>query len=513
VNFYLSFHCFSAGVYILFHSLNIVFIASLQSPFVLCDPRALPRTCFNRKMFKTLNTEGASASSTSEGEGQLVLGLEGEVGVNLSFLLESEKTGGESLQLAVAGESVASFLDSYHHHLFLMMASPASASRKLSPPVFSLPNKKLKMTPPSPPNPSADCPPPAGVEEADSPSVFNVLNIFRQRWFLNRDHLIANILSTQKDECSKLFWVDFQPQFHTHLVHRALTLLPALCPVDLGNRCMFVFLLEVLDNNGPGPYRSGSFFSLEKKSGRSHGPRRKPGPSGPPPPSQPPLPPLDHKIWQPVPVQKKTPVAPPPPAPVVDLLPPAWASSPFSAPSPLSPLPLFQGAGPSHVSPEFVVSRTPTPRPSPVPLVPLNPLPSPVTLSQVEDVIATSNMVWELNFRHLPSSPLSAPSSPPMFGDMEWAADPYPSSQESSEASFNLWVPFHPAPTSGSPLQWRTWFDEALCNEVPKEGLTEFIKALSFAQPAMIRDKFVQNRLSALADAVHVFKASPVSGT
>src|SRR5580693_1756243 len=46
--FSLSLHCFSAGVYILFHSVNIVFIASLQSPFVLCDSRALPRTCFNR---------------------------------------------------------------------------------------------------------------------------------------------------------------------------------------------------------------------------------------------------------------------------------------------------------------------------------------------------------------------------------------------------------------------------------------------------------------------------------
>jgi hypothetical protein len=57
-------------------------------------------------MFKTLNIEGASASSTSEGEGQLVLGLGGEEGVNLSFLLESEKTGGKSLQLAVAGESI-----------------------------------------------------------------------------------------------------------------------------------------------------------------------------------------------------------------------------------------------------------------------------------------------------------------------------------------------------------------------------------------------------------------------
>jgi hypothetical protein len=105
------------------------------------------------------------------------------------------------------------------------------------------------------------------VEEANVPSIFDVLNIFRHRWFLNRDHLITNILSTQKDERGKLFWVDFQPQFHTHLVQRALALLPTLCPVTLGKRCMFVFLLEVLDEDGPGPYGSGSFFSLEKKSG------------------------------------------------------------------------------------------------------------------------------------------------------------------------------------------------------------------------------------------------------
>jgi hypothetical protein len=46
--FSLSLHCFSAGVYTLFHSLNLVFIASLQSPFILYDSRALPRMCFNR---------------------------------------------------------------------------------------------------------------------------------------------------------------------------------------------------------------------------------------------------------------------------------------------------------------------------------------------------------------------------------------------------------------------------------------------------------------------------------
>jgi hypothetical protein len=43
--------------------------------------------------------------------------------------------------LQLQQQRLHSFLVSYHHHLFLMMASPAPATRKLSPPVFSLPNK------------------------------------------------------------------------------------------------------------------------------------------------------------------------------------------------------------------------------------------------------------------------------------------------------------------------------------------------------------------------------------
>ena len=191
-----------------------------------------------------------------------------------------------------------SFLVSYHHHLPLMMAAPASAICKLSPPVFSLPHKRLKLTPPSPPNLSVNCPPPSGVEEANTPSVFDVLNIFYHQWFLNRDHLIANILFTQKDECGKISWVDFQPMFHTHLVCHALALLPPLCPVALGKWCMFVFVLEVLDGNGPGPYGLRSFFSIVKKSNRSQGSWCKSGPPGPSSSSCPPLPPIDYKKMQ-----------------------------------------------------------------------------------------------------------------------------------------------------------------------------------------------------------------------
>ena len=77
-------------------------------------------------------------------------------------------------------------------------------------------------------------------------SVFDVLNVFRSRWFLNRDHLIANVLSAQKAEDGQYTWVDFLPPFHTHLVQRARTLLPPLCPVAKGKKVIFLFILEIL---------------------------------------------------------------------------------------------------------------------------------------------------------------------------------------------------------------------------------------------------------------------------
>src|SRR6266850_7137396 len=146
------------------------------------------------------------------------------------------------------------------------------------------------MTPSSPPAPGPICPPLKGVEEDDGPSVFEVLNIFRQRWFLNRDHLIANVLSAQKDESRHIMWVDFLPAFHTHLVWWALAFLPPLCPVAKGKRCMFVFVLEVLDGDGPGPSGPGSFFTLLKKRTRSL-PKGKMASAAPAPLAPPPLPP------------------------------------------------------------------------------------------------------------------------------------------------------------------------------------------------------------------------------
>ena len=94
----------------------------------------------------------------------------------------------------------------------------------------------------------------------NGPFVFDVLNMFRHWWFLHRDHLLANILSAQKDNASSIIWVDFLPPFHTHLVQWALALLPPLCPVAKGKQVMFMFLLKVIAGEGP-----TTFFDLPKK--------------------------------------------------------------------------------------------------------------------------------------------------------------------------------------------------------------------------------------------------------
>jgi len=67
-----------------------------------------------------------------------------------------------------------------------------------------LPLRKVRKPPP--PLPVAGTVPSVPLETPDNgPSVFQVLNIFRHRWFLNRDHLIANILSAQKDKSDRIF--------------------------------------------------------------------------------------------------------------------------------------------------------------------------------------------------------------------------------------------------------------------------------------------------------------------
>ena len=222
---------------------------------------------------------------------------------------------------------------------------------------------------------------------ADGPLVFEVLNIFRCNWFLNRDHLIAKVLSAQKDDHGIFTWVEFNPLFHTLLICRALLLLPPLCPVAKGKQVMFVFLLEVLlgkEGAGrPGP----TFFALPEKKRR---------------------------------VCK-------------------WPSS-AAAPSAPCPTP-----GPP-VSVNQVQSFI-TPTPPIFPLAWMNSFPSdPVTLSQVEDLVAISKMIQALHRRTPP--PALSPSSI----TMELNAGPIPS--------------YPPASSMGSDFSSKS-FHQGLFREYP----------------------------------------------
>jgi hypothetical protein len=88
-------------------------------------------------------------------------------------------------------------------------------------------------------------------------SIFDILNIFCRRWFLSVDHLRANALSAQKAESGKIFWVEFTPQFHSHLVKCAVALVPH--PLLKVKKVMFVYILELLNQEG-----HQAFFDLAK---------------------------------------------------------------------------------------------------------------------------------------------------------------------------------------------------------------------------------------------------------
>jgi hypothetical protein len=96
----------------------------------------------------------------------------------------------------------------------------------------------------------------------DGPPDPAIMAIFCKRWFLNRDHLIANVLSAQKGDAGRFTWVDFLPPFHMHLVQRAQALLPPLCPMAKGKKVLFAFIIEILNGDGPKP---GSFWVVPKK--------------------------------------------------------------------------------------------------------------------------------------------------------------------------------------------------------------------------------------------------------
>ncbi|KAF8262835.1 hypothetical protein EI94DRAFT_1704485 [Lactarius quietus] len=86
--------------------------------------------------------------------------------------------------------------------------------------------------------------------------VFDILNIFRRRWFLSRANLLANVSSAQKAEDGNISWVEFTPQYHSHLVKCAVALVPH--PVLTVKKVMFVYILELLNGKG-----NLAFFDLQ----------------------------------------------------------------------------------------------------------------------------------------------------------------------------------------------------------------------------------------------------------
>jgi hypothetical protein len=93
--------------------------------------------------------------------------------------------------------------------------------------------------------------------------VFDIHNIFRRRWFLSRDHLLTNVISAQKAEDGNISWVEFTPQYHSHLVKYAVALVPH--PVAKVKKVMFVYILELLNQKG-----HVAFFELQKGSHKAN---------------------------------------------------------------------------------------------------------------------------------------------------------------------------------------------------------------------------------------------------
>ena len=133
---------------------------------------------------------------------------------------------------------------------------PHKRTRVSSPPLLGNPLEASPMAIDPPPQTVGRKPKETTPEPVDL-SVFDILNIFHRRWFLSRANLLANVISAQKAEDGKISWVEFTPQFHSHLVKCAVTLVPR--PVPRVKKVMFAFILELLNGEG-----HMAFFELQK---------------------------------------------------------------------------------------------------------------------------------------------------------------------------------------------------------------------------------------------------------
>jgi hypothetical protein len=98
---------------------------------------------------------------------------------------------------------------------------------------------------------------PQALPVGDKLLVFDIHNSFHKHWFISQNHLMANTTSAQKDKDRKIFWVEFSPLYHTHLVKCAIVLVPH--PLHKVKKVMFTYILELLNGEGP-----QAFFDLTK---------------------------------------------------------------------------------------------------------------------------------------------------------------------------------------------------------------------------------------------------------
>jgi len=125
----------------------------------------------------------------------------------------------------------------------------SSPEHILSPPLEDVP---MAAIPPQMGRSKPTKPNPAIIEH----SVFDIHNIFCCCWFLSRANLLTNVISAQKDEDGNISWVEFSPQYHSHLVKCAVALVPH--PVIKVKKVMFVYILELLNGKG-----NLAFFDLQ----------------------------------------------------------------------------------------------------------------------------------------------------------------------------------------------------------------------------------------------------------
>jgi hypothetical protein len=71
------------------------------------------------------------------------------------------------------------------------------------------------------------------------------------------EHLRVQALSAQKANDGTIMWVEFTPQFHSHLVKCTVALVPQL--ITKVKKVLFVYILELLNKEGP-----QAFFTLTK---------------------------------------------------------------------------------------------------------------------------------------------------------------------------------------------------------------------------------------------------------